>query len=177
MRIDFKDSDGLTDADRAALNALRLAVYPPEVLATLPGLQFTWAPQQWHFLVYDDAGQMVSHVGVLTRDVLLNGALVKIGGVGGVQTHPDVRHRGYALAAMERAAAFFADEVQVPFAFLVTLDAMPLYERLSWRRFGGIVTVAQPGGIIPFTENVPMVLSVRRDAPRDGILDLQGLPW
>jgi len=176
--IDFKDSDDLTDADRAALNTLRLSVYPPDVRATLPALQFAWAPVQWHFLVYDDAGHLVSHVGVLTREVLLDGALVRIGGVGGVQTHPDARGQGYASAAMERAAIFFHDEAAVPFALLFCgTHRVSFYGGLGWQRFNGLTTVAQPGGNIPFNMNETLVRSARRDAPTDGILDLQGLPW
>ncbi len=178
MQIEFKDGDDLTDAERAALDALRFAIYPPDVRATLPAMQYVWAPVQWHFLVYDDAGQMASHVGVLTREVLLDGVLVRIGGVGGVQTHPDARGRGYASAAMKRAAAFFHDEAAVPFALLFCgTHRVSFYGGLGWERFRGLVTVAQPGGSIPFNMNETMVLSVRRDTPTDGILDLQGLPW
>ena len=177
MRIECKATDDLTNDDHAALRVLSAAVYPPRVTAASPGLQFAWAPQQSHILVRDDAGQIVSHVGVLTRTVLLDGVPVRIGGVGGVKTHPDARGWGCASAAMARAAAFFADEARVPFAFLVTLDRRLFYERLNWRLFGGVVNVEQPGGTIHFTANEPMVYSVRRTAPAAGALDLQGLPW
>jgi len=177
VQIECKATDDLTNDDHAALRVLSAAVYPPTVIAASSGLQFAWAPQQWHILVRDDAGQIVSHVGVLTRTVLLDGAPMYIGGVGGVKTHPEARGRGYASAAMARAAAFFADEAQVPFAFLVTLDRRSFYERLNWQRFSGIVNVEQPGGTIHFTANEPMVYSVRRLAPTAGVLDLQGLPW
>lgn len=177
MRIDFRATDDLTDTERAALHALTAAVYPPDVTALIPSQPTAWASPQWHFLIRDDAEQIVSHVGVLTRDVLLDGTSVRIGGVGGVQTHPEARGRGYASAAMERAHAWFAAEAKVPFAFLVTLDRMGFYARLGWRRFGGIVLVEQPNGTMRFTANDPMVLPVRREALIDGILDLQGLPW
>lgn len=176
MQIECKATDDLSDDDHAALRVLSAAVYPPENDVNLPG-PFVWAPQQRRILVRDDAGQIVSHVGVLTRTVLLDGVPVRIGGVGGVKTHPEARGRGYASAAMARAAAFFADEAQVSFAFLVTFDRRSFYERLNWRLFGGIVNVEQPDGMIHFTANEPMVYSVRRTAPTAGVLDLQGLPW
>jgi len=90
MQIECKATDDLTDDDHAALRVLSAAVYPPENDANLPG-PFVWVPQQWHILVRDNAGPIVSHVGVLTRTVLLDGVPVRIGGVGGVKTHPEAR--------------------------------------------------------------------------------------
>ena len=81
MQIECKATDDLTDNDHAALRVLSTAVHPPENGANLPG-PFVWAPQQRHILVRDDAGQIVSHVGVLTRTVLLDGVSVRIGGDG-----------------------------------------------------------------------------------------------
>jgi|SRR5712671_3653196 len=61
-----------------------------------------WAAVEWSVLVWSD-GQLVSHVGIVTRDVKVNGLAVHIGGIGGVMTHPDSRRRGFANAEMQKA--------------------------------------------------------------------------
>lgn len=179
MQVDIARAADLTEAEREELRALSLAVYPPEQYPPDHEGPVTWAPTQWSIRVRDDAGALVSHVGVLTRDARVDNAAVRIGGIGGVKTHPDARNRGYAAAGLGAALRFFAEEAGVAFALLVCLPpTVPYYERQGWRRFAGALLVEQPGqGSIPFTVNLPMVRSVRTDAPEGGVIDLCGCPW
>jgi len=178
VRIDTTSVADLTPADRAELRALTAAVYTPDVIATLPETRVTWAATTWSIRVWDDDGRLVSHVGMLTRTVEVNGTSTTIGGIGGVKTHPDARGRGHASAALQTASAFFTDDCGVAFVLLVCLPrAVPYYERLGWRRFHGTLLVAQPGGTIPFTANLPMVSPARAAAPLDGTINLCGYPW
>ncbi len=41
---------------------------------------------------------------------------------------------------------------------------------------GGEIWCEQPNGRVRFTEMSPFVFDIRR-APRDGVIDLKGLPW
>ncbi len=178
MRIDTTPVADLTLADRAELRALTAAVYTPGVIATLPETRVTWAPTTWAVRVRDDDGRLVSHVGMLTRAVEVDGMPTTIGGIGGVKTHPDARGRGHAAAALQTALAFFTDDLGATFVLLVCLPTtIPYYERLGWRRFHGTLLVVQPGGTIPFTANLPMVLPARDAAPLDGTINLCGYPW
>jgi len=178
VRIDTTSVADLTSADRAELRALTAAVYTPDVIAALPEARVTWAPTIGAIRVRDDDGRLVSHVGMLTRAVEVDDTPSMIGGIGGVKTHPDARGRGYAAAALQAAMAFFTDDLGVAFVLLVCLPpTIPYYERLGWRRFHGILLVAQPGGTIPFTTNLPMVLPARAAAPLDGTINLCGYPW
>ena len=178
MRIDTTRVEDLTPADREELRALTVAVYSPAVIAALPATRVTWAPTVWSIRVRDDDGHLVSHVGMLTRDVSVDDVPMTIGGIGGVKTHPDARGRGYASAAIQTATTFFTDERGVAFVLLVCLPpTVPYYERLGWQRFRGTLLVAQPGGTIPFTTNLPMVLPARDAAPLDGTINLCGYPW
>ncbi|OKH55869.1 hypothetical protein NIES2130_26020 [Scytonema sp. HK-05] len=128
-------------------------------------------------LVWDNSGQVVSHIGIVTREATLDGASIRIGGIGRVMTSPKAQGQGYASAALRHAAAFF-DECSVAFALLVCRqDLVPFYTRLGWESFNGTLLVEQPGGTVPFTANEPMVLPVRGKAPREGTIDLRGLPW
>ncbi|MCA1667574.1 MAG: GNAT family N-acetyltransferase [Thermomicrobia bacterium] len=178
MRIDTTRAEDLTHTDQDELRALTIAVYSPAVVATLPATQITWAPTVWSIRVRDDDDRLVSHVGMLTRVVSVNGLPTTVGGIGGVKTHPDARGRGYAAAALRTATAFLTDECGVAFALLVCLPTtVAYYERLGWQQFPGTLLIAQPGGTIPFTTNLPMVLPARAAVPLDGTINLCGYPW
>jgi GNAT superfamily N-acetyltransferase len=178
VRLDLKPVTALTDAERAALRALTAAVYPPERLAASPGRSVQWAPSQWSILVWAEEERLVAHVGMVTREGTLDWAPVRIGGVGSVKTHPRAEGRGYGSAALRRAAAVLGEDHQVAFSLLVCQEhLLRFYGRLGWRPFPGRLVVEQPGGPMVFTVNQPMVLTGRRAAPREGVIDLAGPPW
>jgi aminoglycoside 2'-N-acetyltransferase I len=178
MRLDLKPVTELSDGERDALEALTAAVYPPEVRATSPGRSLQWAPSTWSVLVWTVEGQLIAHVGIVTREGTLDGVPVKIGGIGGVKTHPQAQGRGYASAALRRAATALKDDHYVAFSLLVCqAHLLSFYGRLGWLPFPGRLVVEQPGGSVVFTMNRCMVLPALRQAPQEGIIDLRGLPW
>ncbi|MGH8058336.1 MAG: GNAT family N-acetyltransferase [Candidatus Entotheonellia bacterium] len=178
MRIDLKPVATLDDDERAALKALTAAVYPPEVVAVSPGRHFQWAPPDYSVLVFTPEGEVVSHVGIVVRTGTLDGAAVKIGGVGSVKTHPQAQGRGYASAGLRRAATTLHDDHRVAFSVLVCQEhLLPFYNRLGWLPFSGRLIAEQPTGPTLFTINRPMVLSGLSAVPQDGVIDLKGLPW
>ena len=178
MRIDLKPVVRLDDDERAALKALTAAVYPPEVVAVSPGRHLQWAAPDYSVLVFTSEGELVSHVGIVVRTGTLDGAAVKIGGVGSVKTHPWAQGRGYASAGLRRAATALHDDHRVAFSLLVCQEhLLPFYQRLGWLPFTGRMLVEQVTGPTVFMINHPMVLSGQSTAPQDGIIDLKGLPW
>jgi GNAT superfamily N-acetyltransferase len=178
MRIDLKPVAILDDNERAALKALTAAVYPPGVVAVSPGRHFQWAPPDYSVLVFTPEGGLVSHVGIVVRTGTLDGAAVKIGGVGSVKTHPRAQGRGYASAGLRRAATALHDDHRVAFSLLVCQEhLLPFYSRLGWLPFAGCLIVAQATGPTVFTINRPMVLAGLSAAPQEGMIDLKGLPW
>ncbi|MEH1939900.1 MAG: hypothetical protein V7L01_06750 [Nostoc sp.] len=76
----------LTVDEKEALRVLRAAVYPPEVIANRPGRHIKWSIPQWRLLVEDGSGWLVSHIGIVTREVTLDDISIRIGGIGGVMT-------------------------------------------------------------------------------------------
>jgi predicted GNAT family N-acyltransferase len=70
-------------------------------------------------LVWNDADELVCHVGVHTRVAKWDGQTIKIGGVGGVITRQDARGRGYASAAMRAAISEMREKGGSDFALLV----------------------------------------------------------
>jgi GNAT superfamily N-acetyltransferase len=168
----------LTPGERAALRTLSDAVYPPEVAAAWPGRALEWASPEWGVVVRDAGGQALCHVGVVVRDARSDGRPVRVGGVGGVKTHPAARGRGYATAAIRRALDFLRDEAGAEFGLLVCEPGLvPFYERLGWQRFPGVLLVTQHGATVPFTFNLPMTTPVRSGAQPGGTIDLLGPPW
>jgi hypothetical protein len=168
MHIKLHKSTELTADETAALQALSTAVYPPEIAAKLPGRSIEWAPAQWRVICWNELGQALSHVGVVLRDGQVDGSPVKIGGVGGVKTHPSLRRRGLASTGITRAIQFFSEQ-KVDFALLVCEpDIVPIYERMGWRPFSGRLFVTQNGERCLFTFNLPMIHSVSADGPSDG---------
>jgi predicted N-acetyltransferase YhbS len=128
--------------------------------------------------VWTVEGQLIAHVGIVTREGTLDGVPVQIGGVGSVKTHPQAQGRGYASAALRCAAAALHDDHHVAFSLLVCqAHLLPFYGRLGWLPFPGRLVVEQPGGSIVLTANRSMVLPGLHSAPQQGVIDLRGLPW
>ena len=176
-KIEFVATEDFSDRQQKGLDTLRSAVYPPEVLETLPSRFFTWARPQWSVLVWD-GDELVSRVGLLVRDVFHDSNPKRIGGIGGVATHPAKQGQGFASKTMREAAKLFLEELNVDYALLFCRDHLiPFYGRLGWKPFEGKVFVEQPDGKIEFSVNGAMLLDVKETAPLDGVMDLNGLPW
>ena len=177
MRFEFVATEKFSDLQQKGLDALRAVVYPPEVIATLPGRFFTWARPQGSVLLWDEE-ELVSRVGLLVRDIFHDSTPKRIGGIGGVMTHPAKQGQGFASQAMRESARLFDAELNVSFALLFCRPHLvEFYKRLSWKPFEGKVFVEQPEGKIEFSANGAMVLDVQEQAPLNGVLDLNGLPW
>ena len=177
MKVEFTATERMSDTQQKALNHLRAAVYPPEVIATLPGRFFTWASPQWSILLWDQ-DELVTRVGLVAREIDNDGMIKKIGGVGGVMTHPARQGQGLASQAMREASRHFDTDLNVSYALLFCRPHLiEFYERLMWKPFRGKVFVQQPQGKVDFSTNGPMVLDVKEQAPLNSVLDLNGLPW
>lgn len=176
MLIRLDRTTDLSADDRASIRALSQAVYPPEAVKDWPGRHIEWAKPGWCVRVHAD-GTLVSHVGVVIRDGTHDGLPRRIGGIGGVMTHPAARRKGYADAGIKRAIEFFCEEA-ADFGLLVCEDRLrEYYGRQGWRDFGGELLVRQRGERTAFVFNRVMTLAVRVDAPISGTIDLCGPPW
>jgi GNAT superfamily N-acetyltransferase len=178
MRWELRRVADLTGDEQSALRTLSLAVYPPEVSAAWPGRAIEWAAHQWGVIGWDAEGAAICYVGVILRDARWNDRAVRVGGVGGVKTHPASRGRGLATAAIRLALDYFHGQGDVDFGLLVCEPGLvPFYERLGWRRFPGELLVAQRQATVPFTLNLAMTTPERLEEPLAGTIDLLGPPW
>ena len=178
MRWELRRVADLTAGEQAALRTLALAVYPPDVAAAWPGRAIEWAPHQWGVFGWDAEGAALCYVGVVLRNARWDDRAVRVGGIGGVKTHPASRRRGFATAAIRRALHFFHGQGDIDFGLLVCEPGLvPFYERQGWRRFPGALLVAQRPATVPFTFNLAMTTPVRLQEPLTGAIDLMGPPW
>lgn len=168
----------LSDADREDLRALSAAVYPPRETTEWAGRNLEWAAAEWCVRVRGENGVPVSYVGISVRDAQHDGRPVRIGGIGGVKTHPAARRQGLASRGMERAMAFFHAQPGLAFALLVCRpELIAHYERQGWVAFAGRLLVCQHGATVEFTFNRVMTRAVVTGAPERGLIDLLGPPW
>jgi GNAT superfamily N-acetyltransferase len=166
----------LTEPDHEGIRLLSLAVYPPEQVADWPGRHLQWSSAEWCVRVRQE-GTLVSYVGVHLRDATCDGRPVRVGGIGGVKTHPGARRRGFAGLSIRRAVDFFR-EAGVGFALLVCAPTLlAYYAGLGWREFDGRLLVRQHGATADFTFNRVMTYGVNADGPTAGTIDLCGPPW
>ena len=69
------------------------------------------------------------------------------------------------------------DEGSTDFALLFCEPHnVPFYTGRGWKPFDGEIYADQPGGRVRFDAIAPYVHDIRR-APRQGVIDLCGLPW
>lgn len=177
MKIEVVSKENYSKSQNEGLDQLHAAVYPPEVIASLPGKRYSWASPQLSIFLWDQ-DELVTRVGLLIREIYHDGIAKSVGGIGGVMTHPARQGLGFASRAMREASKYFNDELHVSFALLFCRPHLiDFYQRLLWKPFKGTVYVEQPNGKIEFSVNGAMVLDVKEQAPLNGELDLNGLPW
>jgi GNAT superfamily N-acetyltransferase len=165
------------DASWPTAEPLFDAVWPPDVLEKLPWGHVEWAHADLRVLIEAPSGGLACHVGVYFRTVTWNGRKFHIGGIGGVATREDCRGRGYASLALNAAVQTMRDHEAVRFALLFCEPRnFAFYQARGWHSFGGEIHAEQPGGRIRFDVLAPFVFDFAR-APRDGVIDLCGLPW
>jgi aminoglycoside 2'-N-acetyltransferase I len=173
IEIDILNGDASWPMAEPLLNS----VWPPDVLEALPWGHIQWAHADLRVLIEAPSGGVACHVGIYFRTVTWNGRKLHIGGIGGVSTRGDCRGRGYATIALNAAVHTMRDHEAVQFALLFCEPHnFGFYEARGWHAFSGEIYAEQPEGRIRFEAMAPFVFDIKR-APRQGTIDLRGLPW
>jgi hypothetical protein len=143
------------------------------------GRVFEWSPASWVVLL-SVGGRLASHVGIVERDVRVDGAPMAVAGIAGVVTAPELQGRGYAHTALDRATTFIRDELHVEVALLMALEhRRSLYEGLGWQIVPNTVLCDHPEGKVQLTVPGRYVLWLpsRSSTLPPGVIDLCGPPW
>jgi aminoglycoside 2'-N-acetyltransferase I len=157
MEIDVLNGDASWPKAEPLLNA----VWPRHVVERLPWGHIEWAHADLRVLIDapDDSAEagLACHVGIYFRDALWDGR--------------------YATLALNAAVRTLRDHEAVRFALLFCEPHNEaFYQARGWHAFKGEVYAEQPGGRIRFEAMAPYIFDFTRK-PRDGIIDLCGLPW
>ena len=172
MRIDIRPGDAAWEVAGPLLNA----VWPPDLVATLPWGHLKTAHADFRVLITQD-GELVSHVGLFLRACDWDSRRVRVGGIGGVATAERQRGLGSASAAMKAAVTSLKRDHHADFGLLFCENHnIPFYRGLGWQPFNGTIFAEQPNGRIHHNSVAPFVRDLKL-APRDGTIDLRGLPW
>jgi GNAT superfamily N-acetyltransferase len=103
------------------------------------GRLFPWlfgpASAALHHIVTED-GRVVSHFGVIVRDIHLLGATTRVGSLGSVCTHPDYQGRGIATRLLGHVENFIADQGGT---FTFISGGRGLYRRSGAVDMGGVL--------------------------------------
>jgi len=175
MSIEIEVLNG--EASWSMAETLFEAVWPPEAVAKTAWAGIVFAHADLRVLVQTEAEGLVCHVGIFRREVTWNGRKLRTGGIGGVATRADARRRGYASIALNAAIQTLKDEGSTDFALLFCEQHnAPFYASRGWKHFEGEIYADQPEGRVRFTAIAPYIHDLKR-APRQGIIDLCGLPW
>lgn len=165
------------DASWPIAKPLFEAVWPRKVVETLPWGHIRWANADLRVLIDAPEGGLGCHVGIYFRTITWNGHKFHVGGIGGVSTRADCRRRGYASLALDAAIDTIRANEAARFALLFCEPHnVAFYQARGWHPFAGEVYCEQ-GGHVRFEAMAPFVFDIGGRAPRQGTLDLCGLPW
>jgi hypothetical protein len=165
------------DASWTRTEPLHTAVFGPDIVDKLPWGHIVWANADLRALIDAPEGRLASHVGIYFRTINWNGHDIHVGGIGGVMTRADCRRRGLASLALDAAIATLRANEAVRFAMLFCEPHnFAFYRARGWHAFTGEVYCEQPDGRIRFEAMAPFVFDIKT-APRDGVIDLKGLPF
>jgi predicted acetyltransferase len=165
------------DASWSIAEPLHSAIWGRHIVEKQPWGHIKWANAELRVLIEAPEGGLACHVGIYFRTATWNGRKVHVGGIGGVCTREDCRGRGYATLAIDAAIHTMRANEAVRFALLFCESHnFAFYQALNWHPFAGEVYCEQPEARIRFDLMAPFVFDIVR-APRQGTIDLCGLPW
>jgi aminoglycoside 2'-N-acetyltransferase I len=139
------------------------------------GGDIEWGDSQWLVMGWVD-GTIVSQVGILVREVCVGEQKIRVGGVGGVATHPGYRRHGYAGLLLWASEQFMRD-LGLPFGLLVCgEERKSYYASFGWQPIDNR-TIFQNQGKDREMDGVMMMLPLKDETWPDGLLNLNGKPW
>lgn len=138
-------------------------------------LDLVWQSKTAHLLLYDST-RLVSHVGLLKHQVIVDSETLLVGGIGGVVTLPGEQGKGYASVLLQSACDKLA-QWQVDAGMLFCQEQMlAFYAHRGWTLIDAPVTVCQPENVVALPVNA-MMKPVRILRWPPGAVHVPGYPW
>jgi len=153
-----------------------------------------FAHQRWYhtrpadedlwFTVGDGSGKLVGSVRLVHRRIGTNGGERVVGGIANVCSHPDVRGRGAARAALRAAQDYIAGGGQIDYGMLFCGPTVRgFYAKLGWHEIDNGLVYIDPAGrrqtSEPDSTGCTMLLAGRQTVEQwpEGEIDLNGPDW
>ncbi len=177
MRIDIRPVDQVTPQEWAQIDEISRLTFgaePGEPETVLSEME--WGPVDWQMMGWEGEG-MVSGVCLLAREIRVGGKPLRVGGVGGVMTHPAHQRKGYAAQLLARGHQFLREEAGVAHSLLVCAEKrVAYYAKSGYQLMTAPMLVAYKGGRVHLPGPV-MVACLAGEPWPQGEVDLQGNPW
>jgi aminoglycoside 2'-N-acetyltransferase I len=139
-------------------------------------VRYQWAEPDYYAILRQEE-EIAGRLAIFDRQVSAGGVTVRVGGIGGVATKLQVRHRGVASALLRGAAGFMKRQLGVEFALLLCQPAVSsVYANIGWAPVDGPTRFSQPRGAVTYP-HLTMVLPLAGTAWPPGPIDMLGLPW
>lgn len=171
----------LTASDRAVIRGLLTAAFP--AYAALWQERDSWGgPLEYRLLLRDMSGRLIGHLGFAHRLIEVGGRRIKIAGIGAVAILPDDQGQGWGRRLLSQLETHLATEAEVEFGFLQCRDVVvPFYEKRGFHRIPQQVRSFDPRHLRWLTDDAAALIlpvTAGRDSwPREGVVDLMGMPW
>jgi aminoglycoside 2'-N-acetyltransferase I len=135
-----------------------------------------WAEPDYYAILSLE-NELAGRLAVLDRKLSVGGLILRVGGIGGVATKSEFRHRGIASAMLSSAAKFMKDELKVEFGFLLCRhEVSQVYAKMGWIGVPGPTRFTR-GGVNATYPNDTMILPLAGKEWPSGPIDMLGLPW
>jgi hypothetical protein len=175
--IDEEDiSDDLDIAIRDGL----VECFPPDV-EYFSKQSFWHSRPKWRTLAKDHEGQIVGHVAMVVRDVLVGGksAPVRVAGIQSVFVRSKMKGVGLSDKIMEKSMQrAYNDRIDTGLLFCIP-KFEKTYSRMGWQKIDAdVLMLDEQGSVIPIPgKNITMIYPlVKKDFPV-GDINLAGLDW
>jgi len=171
----------LTEAQNEAIRQLLVAAFPQSA-HRFSDASYYFARPDHRLWLETPGGAIVAHLDFEQRPIGVGAAELMVAGVGEVATRPDYQGRGLGRRLMAELRTVLREACPVDFGFLGCRETVvDFYTSVGWRRIVQTVREQDIESGAWIEHNGPtLILPAQRtfeEWPREGLIDLRGLPW
>ena len=180
IRIFVVDEKDISDDLDIAIRDSLVQCFPPDV--EYFSKQSWWHSRpEWRTLAQDDKGQVVGHIAIVIRNVLVGkeSEPVKVSGIQSVFVRPNLQGTGLSDKIMKQTMQVaYEQDIDAGFLFCVP-KFEKTYSRMGWHKINADVLMHdEQGNVTPIPgKNIAMIYPLKRKDFPCGDVDLAGRDW